>query len=204
MSLDYVKIYERVSHFLTSRDGFNMYKDFNAFVAELTGIICEIAFKNDCDTNCAIGFIDSLEIHELKEIPIDGKLRHFDSLVHEHVSGHVLYKPFSERVMKWIPGNVQAGKGEALFCIFDDRSIFGTDPNAGFDIVVDLKTHEFKSLHNNFSKPETFDNYTSDNITIVKGMMFASTRKDDWRKMVKFTQTERQIKINEFSMKPLT
>lgn len=204
MSLDYNKIYEQVNLFLTTRDGFNLYKDYDTFVSELTGIVCEIAHKYECDTNCAIGFLDSLMIHELKEIPTDGKLRHFDTLVHEHVSGHVLHKPFSERVMKWKPACVQAGKGEALFCIYDERSIFGTDPNAEFDIVIDLKTHEFKSLPNNFCKPETFDNYTSDNITIVKDMHFASTRKDDWRKMVKFTQTERQIKINEFSMKPLT
>ena len=76
--------------------------------------------------------------------------------------------------------------------------------NAEFDIVVDLKSHEFKSVPNNFCKPSTFDDYVSDNITIVKGMLFASTKKDNWRQMVKFTQTQRQINKDEYSMKLLT
>ena len=198
--IDFGKVRERTLLFLSTRDGFNNYHDFDRFVNDLTGILCNIALAYECDTNCIIGFLDSLEGHELKPIPTDGKLRHFDSIVNEHVSGHVLHKPFSEEVMKWIPGSVQAGKGEALFCIYDKFSTLGTDPNVPFDIIVQ-GTDQLKSVPNNFCKPSTFDNYTSDNITIVKDMTFASTKKEDWKQMVKFTQTERQIKKNEFSMK---
>jgi len=202
--IDFGKVRERTLLFLSTRDGFNNYHDFDRFVNDLTGILCNIALAYECDTNCIIGFLDSLEGHELKPIPTDGKLRHFDSIVNEHVSGHVLHKPFSEEVMKWIPGSVQAGKGEALFCVYDQRSIFGTSPRAGFDVVVDLKSHEFKAIPNNQVRPEDFDNYTSDNITIIKGMSFASTRKDDWRTMCYFYQTDNAKKKDYYSLKLLT
>ena len=198
--LDYNKIYEATSYFLSYRKGFAGYKDFDQFVEELTGIICAVARECDCDSNSVIKFLALTFKHELKKIPRDGRLRPFDDIVDDQILRHVLHKPFSERVMRWIPGSVQAGKGEALFCIYDKFSTLGTDPNVPFDIIVQ-GTDQLKSVPNNFCKPSTFDNYTSDNITIVKDMTFASTKKEDWKQMVKFTQTERQIKKNEFSMK---
>ena len=200
--LDYNKIYEAASYFLSYRKGFAGYKDFDLFVEELTGILCAAARDRDCDTSSVMKFLKLTFNHELKQIPRDGRLRPFDEIVNNQVLRHTLHKPVSERLMKWIPGSVQAGKGEALFCMYDKLSTLGTDPNAPFDIIVQ-GTDQFKSVPNNICKPSTFDNYTSDNITIVKGMNFASTRKDEWKQMVKFTQTERQVKKNEFSMKLL-
>ena len=51
------------------------------------------------------------------------------------------------------------GPGEFFFCFYDRGSVFGIDSQAGFDVVTDRTTTEFKRLNTNLTTPDMFDKY---------------------------------------------
>lgn len=160
--IDYGEIYGRVDTFLQTREGLANPKktqDYVWFVRELTGIFCGAAYENDLDTNSVVEFLDMVENHYITDIDVSGKLKDVADLISLDIISHPLYNITEFTLMSYKPGSVQVGPGEFFFCFYDRGSVFGIDSQAGFDVVTDRTTTEFKRLNTNLTTPDMFDKY---------------------------------------------
>lgn len=160
--IDYGTVYERVDSFLQTREGLANPKnsqDYVWFVRELTGIFCGAAYEYKLDTGSILNFFDLVERHVIKNVNADGKLSNVSDLIDSFITDHPLYEITEFTLMNYKPGNVQVGPGEFFFCFYDANSTFGIDNQAGFDVITDNVTTEFKKCGSNFTTPELFDKY---------------------------------------------
>ena len=160
--INYGNIYTRVDSFLQSREGLRNPKnsqDYVWFVRELTGIFCGAGYEHDLDTQDVINYFDIAQNHEITNVDSSGSLRNVKSLISDELTSHPLYEITEYTLMYYKPGNVQVGPGEFFFCFYDCGSTFGIDNQAGFDVITDNTTTEFKKLGSNFTTPELFDKY---------------------------------------------
>lgn len=197
--IDYSKIYGRVDTFLQTREGLANPKkaqDYVWFVRELAGIFSGAAHEHDLDTQDVIDFFDMVETHEISNIITDGKLHQVSDLIAGAIVNHPLYEITEFTLMNYKPGNVQVGPGEFFFCFYDAGSVFGIDNQAGYDVVTDQTTTEFKKLGSNFTDPELFDGYAMsedvERLLVIhpvsnakkplKRSQYACTHTTEWRK----------------------
>lgn len=173
--LIYSTVYQRVDTFLQTREGLASPKnkqDYGLFLRELTGILCGVAYEHDLTTQDVIQFLDRVEAHEISGIKVDGKLHNVASLIDDDITCLPLFNLTEYILMYYKPGNVQVGPGEFFFCFYDCSSVFGIDNLAGYDIITDGVTTEFKKLGSNFTTPELFDKYAEspevDRLMVVK------------------------------------
>lgn len=173
--IDYGKIYTRIDSFLQTREGLASPKnkqDYNLFLRELCGIFCGVAHENDLNTDSVVQFIDLVQDHEITGINDSGKLSNVSDLIDSAIVEHPLYQLTEYILMYYKPGNVQVGPGEFFFCFYDRGSVFGIDNTAGYDIITDGITTEFKKLGSNFTTPELFDKYGAsadvDRLMVIK------------------------------------
>lgn len=197
--IDYGAVYNRVDSFLQTREGLSNPKnsrDYIWFVRELTGIFCGAGYEHDLDTGSILNFFDLVERHEIKNINTSGQLSNVSDLIDDFVTDHPLYQITEFTLMNYKPGNVQVGPGEFFFCFYDSGSVFGIDNQAGFDVITDNTTTEFKKLGSNFTDPELFDKYAEsddvDRLLVIKPVsnarkplvrsQYACIATTDWRK----------------------
>lgn len=162
--IDYGKVYTQIDGFLQTREGLANPKnkhDYNLFLRELTGILCGVAHENNLSTDSVIQFMKAVEDHEIVDINTEGKLCAVSDLIDCDIVAHPLYYLTEYILMYYKPGNVQVGPGELFFCFYDRGSVFGIDNTAGYDIITDGVTTEFKKLGSNFTTPELFDKYAA-------------------------------------------
>ncbi len=196
--IDYGTVYNRVDTFLQTREGLANPKnarDYVWFVRELTGIFCGAAFEHDLDTGSVLNFFDLVERHEIKNVNTSGAMCNVSDLIDSFVTDHPLYEITEFTLMNYKPGNVQVGPGEFFFCFYDAGSTFGIDNQAGYDVITDCTTTEFKKLGSNFTSPELFDGYAAsedvDRLLVIKPVsnakkpairsMYACTPTTEWR-----------------------
>ena len=197
--IDYGTVYNKVDTFLQTREGLSNPKnarDYIWFVRELTGIFCGAAYENDLDTVSILNFFDLVEKHEIVNIDTSGKLQNVSTLIDPLITDHPLYQITEFTLMNYKPGNVQVGPGEFFFCFYDAGSVFGIDNQAGFDVITDGTTTEFKKLGSNFTTPELFDKYAEsddvDRLLVIKPVsnakkplirsQYACTLTTEWKK----------------------
>jgi len=160
--IDYGRIYSRVDDFLQSREGLRNPKnsqDYVWFVRELTGIFCGASYEHNLTTGAILHYFDMVQIHNITNLDTSGTQREVKALISEEILEHPLYEITEFTLMNYKPGNVQVGPGEFFFCFYDSTSTFGIDNQAGYDVIVDNTTTEFKKLGSNFTSPELFDKY---------------------------------------------
>jgi|TARA_B110000908_G_scaffold43008_1_gene52316 hypothetical protein len=163
--IDYGTVYSRVDEFLQTREGLASPKkaqDYNVFVKELTGIFCGAGHENEISTKSVVNFLDIAQDHFIENIVNTGNVSRVCDLISQKVKDHKLYYIVEHTLMKYKPASVQVGPGEFFMCFYDAGSIFGVDPTAGFDIVVDGMPTELKSHGTNLTTPELFDRYVAD------------------------------------------
>ena len=196
--IDYGKIYNRVDEFLQTREGLANPKkaqDYIWFVRELTGIFCGAGYEHELCTDDIINYFDFVQEHEIKNIVCTGELSNVSDLISNDITDHPLYNITEFTLMNYKPGNVQVGPGEFFFCFYDKGSVFGIDNQAGYDVVTDCTTTEFKKLGSNFTTPELFDKYAAseevDRLLVIKPVsnakkpamrsQYACTHTKSWR-----------------------
>lgn len=196
--IDYGTVYTRVDSFLQTREGLANPKnvqDYVWFVRELTGIFCGAAYENGLSTDDIISFFDDVQVHEINAIDTSGKLTDVSNLISDKIVLNPLYYITEFTLMNYKPGNVQVGPGEFFFCFYDAGSVFGIDNQAGFDVITDNTTTEFKKLGSNFTDAELFDKYAAsedvDRLLVIKPVSnakkpamrskYACTLTTEWR-----------------------
>jgi hypothetical protein len=202
--VDYGTVYNEIDSFLQTREGLanpKKQQDYVWFVRELTGIFCGAAFEHELDTKDIVEFLDLVRFHTIDDINTSGELVDVADLISTSVLMHPLYEITEFTLMNYKPGKVQVGPGEFFFCFYDSNSTFGIDNQAGYDVITDNVTTEFKTLGSNFTDPELLDGYANspyvDRLLVVKPVSnakkpllrsrYACVRTEKWREA--FTHT---------------
>lgn len=162
--IDYGVIYNRVDDFLQTREGLANPKnksDYKWFVRELTGIFCGAAYENNLSTDDVVRYLDLAQNHYITKIVNTGEVTSVCDLISDEIKAEPLYYILERTLMLYKPGSVQVGPGEFFMCFYDAASVFGIDNQAGYDVVVNGKTTELKSLGTNLTTPELFDKYAA-------------------------------------------
>ena len=202
--VDYGTVYNEIDSFLQTREGLanpKKQQDYVWFVRELTGIFCGAAFEHDLDTSDIIEFLNLVRFATIDDIDTSGELVDVADLISTNILMHPLYEITEFTLMNYKPGKVQVGPGEFFFCFYDSNSTFGIDNQAGYDVITDNVTTEFKTLGSNFTDPELLDGYAAspdvDRLLVVKPVSnakkpqirsrYACVRTEKWREA--FTHT---------------
>ena len=202
--VDYGTVYNEIDSFLQTREGLanpKKQQDYVWFVRELTGIFCGAAFEHDLDTDDITEFLNLVRFATIDDINTSGELVEVADLISTNILMHPLYEITEFTLMNYKPGKVQVGPGEFFFCFYDSNSTFGIDNQAGYDVITDNVTTEFKTLGSNFTDPELLDGYAAspdvDRLLVVKPVSnakkpkirsrYACVRTEKWREA--FTHT---------------
>lgn len=198
--IDYGKVYNSIDFFLQSREGLanpKKQQDYVWFVRELTGIFCGAGYEHDLETSDITDFLDLVYYHTIDDMDTSGKLVDVSDLISTDVLMHPLYEITEFTLMNYKPGKVQVGPGEFFFCFYDSNSTFGIDNQAGYDIIVDRKATEMKTLGTNFTDPDLLDGYAAspdvERLLVVKPVsnakkplirsQYVCIRTEDWREV---------------------
>lgn len=163
--INYNEIRERTDTFLQTREGLAQPKiaqDYDVFCSELTGIFCDVLYKNNIPQSEFFDWLDMVQVHQINDIPVGEKIP-VAQLISTPIMMHDLYFLLEYRLMVYKPGSTQVGPGEFYMCFYDANSEFGIDPQAGYDIQTGGVRTELKKLNTNFTDAAKFDEYAASN-----------------------------------------
>lgn len=172
--INYSEIRERTDAFLQTREGLAQPKiaqDYDVFCSELTGIFCDVLYKNNISQRQFFDWLDMVQNHQINDIPTGIRIQ-VSQLIETSIVINPLYDLLEYRLMTYKPGSTQVGPGEFYMCFYDANSEFGIDNQAGYDIQTGGVRTELKKLGTNFTDAKKFDEYAEskdvDRLMVIK------------------------------------